>query len=178
MNRIASSSLAALALLGFATALISPAVAGDEKADASAGLLKNDICPLSGKPTLAKHHVDYADDKAGVHARIYFCCPDCVKATENGDKKDVYTKAFLTKKDGSKVEFGKMAHDVKNAKCPVSGDDAAADGDFVNYNAAKVHFCCPSCQETFLKDPDKALGKVKGDIDKMIASEKKSDDKK
>jgi YHS domain-containing protein len=31
---------------------------------------------------------------------------------------------------------------------------------FTEYNGRKVYFCCPGCEETFLKDPEKYLGKL------------------
>ena len=58
--------------------------------------------------------------------------------------------------------------DVKNALCPVSGDEKAKADVFVDYEGVRVHFCCPHCKGTFLKDPKKYL-KVLGidDLEKF-----------
>ena len=43
--------------------------------------------------------------------------------------------------------------------CPVMGGPIQKDV-FVEYQGKKVYFCCPGCEETFLKDPDKYISKL------------------
>lgn len=58
--------------------------------------------------------------------------------------------------------------DVKNALCPVTGDEKAQENVFADYEGIRVHFCCPPCKAKFLKDPKKYL-KVLGieDVEKF-----------
>ena len=34
---------------------------------------------------------------------------------------------------------------------------------YVDYQGQRVYFCCPSCKENFLKDPDKYFEKIEKD---------------
>jgi YHS domain-containing protein len=43
--------------------------------------------------------------------------------------------------------------------CPVMGGPIQKDI-FVEYQGKKVYFCCPGCEETFLKDPGKYISKL------------------
>ncbi|GEM_PF-6744406 len=140
------------------------------------GELKNEACPISGKPTTAEHLIVYKDDNTNVHGRIYFCCPECPKSVKEADKKGVYEKAFLTKKDGTKIAYGKFRLDLKNKICPISGDNAG-ESDYVHYNAVRVNMCCPSCSEEFFRDPDKYLHNVNNDIDRALAEAAKEESK-
>ena len=46
--------------------------------------------------------------------------------------------------------------------CPVMGNKIDKDV-YVDYQGQRVYFCCPSCKETFLKDPEKYFSKVQKD---------------
>ncbi len=49
--------------------------------------------------------------------------------------------------------------DLKDVKCPVSGEPAAEDHS-VSYKGAKVYFCCPKCPKAFEKDTAKFAAKA------------------
>lgn len=49
--------------------------------------------------------------------------------------------------------------DLKNAKCPVGGEDVDADS-HVDWNGVRVHLCCPDCKPLFEKEPAVALEKL------------------
>ena len=48
---------------------------------------------------------------------------------------------------------------VEQTKCPVMGGDINKEY-FVEYQGKKVYFCCPGCEEPFLKEPEKYLDKL------------------
>lgn len=138
---------------------------------AQAGELMNAQCPYTGKDAMANKYVTHADEKKGIYARIYFCCPNCVKDAASADKKKLYEKVFLTKKDGTRLKYGEARLVVENEICPVSADPV--DGEhFVNYNGVKVALCCSGCEEGFVADPDKFLHNINNDIDDAVAKAK------
>lgn len=171
MNKFLKAAMGTAALLAFGAALAIPAFAEEAAPD-----LRNAKCPMTGKPTAAKHFVAYADAEKEIFARVHFCCPNCVKGAANADLKELYTKAYLTKADGSKVEYGKTVLDLKNEVCPVGGDKTEGAG-ILNYNAAAVHICCPSCNEELVKNPDKYLPKLKAEIAKAQEEANKAAEK-
>lgn len=46
--------------------------------------------------------------------------------------------------------------DLKNPKCPVMGGETDGTA-YTVHEGVRVHFCCPGCEEDFLKDPGAAL---------------------
>ena len=48
---------------------------------------------------------------------------------------------------------------TEQTTCPVMGAKINKDI-FVEYEGKKVYFCCPGCEETFLKDTEKYIGKL------------------
>ena len=48
------------------------------------------------------------------------------------------------------------------AVCPVMGGKIDKDV-YVDYQAQRIYFCCPSCKEAFLKDPGKYMRKIADD---------------
>jgi YHS domain-containing protein len=53
--------------------------------------------------------------------------------------------------------------ELKNqTTCPVMGGKIDRDV-YVDYQGQRVYFCCPSCKETFLKDPEKYFEKIEKD---------------
>lgn len=138
---------------------------------AQKGELMNVQCPYTGKDAMADKFVTYADAKKGIYARIYFCCPTCVKDAASGDKKELYEKVFLTKEDGARLKYGDARLVAENDICPVSADPV--DGEhFVNYNGVKVALCCSGCEDGFVADPDKFLHNINNDIDAAVAKAK------
>ena len=177
MKRIAMTA-AALAALGALIVSTNLSGAAEEKPTSRPlmkGELMNALCPTTGKPAMAKHFVTYADKDKGVHARIYFCCPNCEKdaKTEGADLKALYEKAFLDLPGGKKLAYGKTVADLENAVCPFTGEEVADDLNTLNYNAFTVRMCCPGCAEGVTKDPDKFLHNVNNDIDRVLAELKK-----
>jgi len=51
---------------------------------------------------------------------------------------------------------------VINTLCPVMGG-AVADGLTVEYKGQVIGVCCPGCIETFKKDPEKYMAKIKAE---------------
>lgn len=160
----------ALALAALAVAPLM--MAADEQAPT--GLLMNAACPLSSKPTTAKMYAAYDDDKDHVHARIYFCCDKCKASASGMDAaklKELYTKSYLKKADGTMAEYGKARVELKNDKCPVTGEpvkDAT-----INYNGVTVALCCAGCDKKVVQDPDKYLHSVQAAVDALAQPVKK-----
>ncbi len=48
------------------------------------------------------------------------------------------------------------------ANCPVMGGKIDKDV-YLDYQGQRVYFCCPSCKENFLKDPEKYFEKIEKD---------------
>lgn len=177
MKRIWMLIAASLALV----ALAAPAAAQDEKTDEkptsrplTKGELKNEICPVTGEPTMARHFIAYTDEENKVFARIYFASAEAVeKAKKDGDLKALYTKVFLTAKNGKLTPYGKTVADVQNAVCPFTGEETEGSEEMINYNGFKVRMCCPGCAEGTVKEPDKFLHNVNDAIDRTLAELKK-----
>lgn len=171
MKRLAL--FAASAALAVCAAIYSSPVSAAD-APAAKGGLKNEICPLSGKPTVADRFIAYDDADKKVHARIYVCCEKCEKAGASMNGKELYEKAYLTGKDGKKSEYGKTVADLNNKICPGTGEKVKGK-EFINYNGVKIGICCAGCDEDFLKDPDKTLSStLKADVDALAAARKKA----
>jgi Cu(I)/Ag(I) efflux system membrane fusion protein len=48
---------------------------------------------------------------------------------------------------------------IEQTHCPIMGGPIDKNV-FIEYQGKKVYFCCPGCEETFLKDPEKYLDKL------------------
>jgi YHS domain-containing protein len=48
----------------------------------------------------------------------------------------------------------------KQTKCPVMGGEINKSF-YVDYQGKRIYFCCPSCKEDFLSDPEKYMKKLK-----------------
>jgi YHS domain-containing protein len=124
------SSLAVLGLfaaLGFA--------ADEKKAD-----LK---CPVSGKPALTEHAVDFNGGK------VYFCCPNCPKAFEKDSAK------FAEKANAQLVASGQ----AKQTKCPLTGKALNAEQK-VTVAGVEVQFCCMNCKGKVAKADEAEQAKL------------------
>ena len=102
----------------------------------------NKKCPVTGEKTVAKHFVKHGDEK------IYLCCKSCVKKAKK-EPKGLFAKAYPTAKNT----------DVKNAKCPIMGGEAKK-AVKTTFQGHVVHFCCPGCDKSFLREPNKHLAKL------------------
>jgi len=47
--------------------------------------------------------------------------------------------------------------DLENTTCPVMGDEVM-EGQYVDWQGYRVHFCCAGCDRTFLEDPEYYMG--------------------
>ena len=47
-------------------------------------------------------------------------------------------------------------------KCPIKGGDIDKEV-FTDYKGMRIYYCCPGCDKTFLKSPDKFLAQMKAD---------------
>ena len=45
----------------------------------------------------------------------------------------------------------------KPLSCPTTGETIEAPGPVVEYSGVKFTFCCPGCDDQFIKDPTKTL---------------------
>ena len=90
----------------------------------------NDKCPLTGKDI---------DKEKSSEVKVKLCCKDCKK---DWDKDPAASLAKITK--------------LPNAKCPVTGEDAAD-----TEVSATVSFCCGNCKGKFDKDSAPYLKAVK-----------------
>jgi len=52
------------------------------------------------------------------------------------------------------------AAEVEQEKCPIMGYKPT-EKLFVDYQGKRIYFCCASCPETFMKDPDTYLQKMR-----------------
>jgi len=59
----------------------------------------------------------------------------------------------------SAAKAGEPKAPGKDVKCPVSGKSVNP-ADFVEFEKAKVYFCCENCPEAFKKDPTKYAAKA------------------
>ena len=131
-------------LLIFAVALFtaSPTLAADKgKAQT--------VCPMSGKPINKEVYADQ-DGK-----RVYFCCQDCVKEFK-ADPAKVMQKL---KEEGVTLADAPM---TMQSVCPVSGKPIDK-AQYVDYKGERVYFCCPHCPDSFKKDPEAMIKKMKAD---------------
>ncbi|MFO7600859.1 MAG: hypothetical protein R6X27_13775 [Candidatus Desulfacyla sp.] len=55
-----------------------------------------------------------------------------------------------------------MAGEVRQEKCPIMGYKPS-DKLFVDYQGKRIYFCCASCPETFMKDPDTYMKKLQAE---------------
>jgi hypothetical protein len=169
MRRLVERLGAALAAMAITMMVASaPVFAAAEKAGAKESAQKelthlygNHECPVSGKPVVADVSVTYANKEKGVYGRIYLCCPGCEKKAKK-DIEALYTKLYRTDKDGKPKE----AKDLKNEKCPMSGEKVDAKSR-IESNGMIVHFCCADCATDFLKDPETKLSELLPNADEF-----------
>lgn len=148
--------------------------------------LRNRLDPLTGKETSQRFFATYTDDENKVFARIYFASTQNAERAESADLKKLYSRAYLTLKDGGQASYGETRIDGGNLFCPVSGVGGPADsklnldkvfavncnagacsvgdGFSLNYNAAKISVCCVACGKRLLEDPERFLANVDEDI--------------
>jgi len=122
----------------------------------------NAKCPIMGNDVSRKLFVEYADEPSHTHAKIYVCCPACLAAVKK-DPASAYKKAYLDReikdKDGKVVVEKGQPIDLLNDKCPMTSGKVDQQS-YLIYNGYKIHFCCPGCDKSFMKDPDKNLAKL------------------
>jgi hypothetical protein len=123
-------------------------------------LFGNRSCPVSGEAVNPDASVTYTSKDKKTFGRLYLCCMGCAKkAAKNAE--ELYTKLYRTdKKTGKPID----AVDLKNAKCPMSGEDVEANAT-IEYNGMLVHFCCPGCAEEFVKEADAKLASLVPNLD-------------
>lgn len=119
--------------------LLASASAQSEPAKVSVPFFGNLKCPITGKD------VDRSLSVAFGAERVWVCCQDCIPKVKEGGTA-VLAKAYPADK----------VVDLKNPRCPIRGEPAKADVAVV-FQGRKVHFCCPGCDESFNKEPNKRL---------------------
>jgi len=118
-------------------------------------LYGNHACPTCGEPVDPHLFANVKNAKRNIYGRIYICCRGCGKTVEKQVAK-YYMQTYRTDKESGKEI---PPRDLKNANCPSSGE--AVDGKTsIEYNGMTVHFCCPECIESFLKDPETGMAKL------------------
>jgi YHS domain-containing protein len=135
--------LAALLLPAVAALAESPAEP-PPRPDADEGPLPQTLCPISGKPVDGQTAIVYGGQK------IKLCCPGC-------------DEEFLKDPEGYLAAMGDQGVIVESVQtvCPVSGKDLPGLETSVEYKGRRVYFCCPGCDEEFLKDPEPYLPRIK-----------------
>jgi Cu(I)/Ag(I) efflux system membrane fusion protein len=99
------------------------------------------LCPVMGGAIDKKYFIEYQGEK------VYFCCPGCDDIFLEEPEK------YLDKLPQFKQKSIEQIH------CPVMGG-AINKKYFIEYQGKKVYFCCPGCEETFLKEPEKYMDKL------------------
>ena len=99
-------------------------------------------CPVMEDKIDKNVYVDYQGQ------RVYFCCPSC---------KDTFLKD--PEKYMKKIADENILLESVQKKCPVMGGDIDKKV-YTDYKGRRVYFCCESCKEKFLKDPEKYLKKM------------------
>lgn len=129
-------------VLGLIAALATAAAAQDAKPDVETPFFGNKACPVSGEPSKPNLSVKHEDD------RVFVCCKACIKKVA-AEPKAFHAKAYPDKK----------VIDLKNAKCPIMGGKAKEKVSIV-FQGHRIHFCCPGCDRSFLKEPNKHLARL------------------
>jgi len=108
-------------------------------------------CPILGNQVEKEFYKDYKG------ARVYFCCEGCVdRFKKNPDR---YLRILLSK--GVKLEKAVVqVTEVPQTLCPVMGGKINKEV-YADYKGQRVYFCCPGCDKTFNKDPEKYISKMK-----------------
>jgi hypothetical protein len=118
-------------------------------------LFGNHKCPAMGGTVVPESFVVYEDKEKNVHGRVYMCCDGCSKKVKSNLAK-LYQNLYRT---DPKTGKPKEPKDLKNAKCPMTGEPVAENAS-IEYNGMIVHLCCPGCAKGFLKEPDGKLAKL------------------
>ena len=58
--------------------------------------------------------------------------------------------------------------DIWNAYCPIRGGEVDPETPTVKYKGKTIGFCCPGCDEKFMKDPEKYMKNLSEDGWKFI----------
>ena len=102
----------------------------------------NKTCPVTGKPAKAALSVKHGDE------HVFVCCKGCIKKVA-AKPKVFHAKAYPAAK----------VNDLGNEKCPVMGGKAKEKVSTV-FQGHRVHFCCPGCDKSFLREPNKHLARM------------------
>jgi YHS domain-containing protein len=155
--RVRIHLLAAAVAAAVAVGAIAATAEAPAKADTTAAAVAKkpapyplDVCPFTGK-TLGKTALTRVYE--GREVRL--CCPACAADF------DADPKAAMKKVDERIVEAQKPGYPLD--VCVVSGAKLTGMGKPVDYvyENQLVRFCCGSCIETFSKDPDPYMAKLR-----------------
>ncbi|MFH2001059.1 MAG: YHS domain-containing protein [Planctomycetota bacterium] len=98
-------------------------------------------CPILGDKIDKAVYLDYQGK------RVYFCCPGCKEKFM--EKPDRYIK--IMESQGIRLEAA-----LPQTNCPVMGGKINKEV-FTDYKGKRIYFCCPGCDETFSKTPEKFI---------------------
>jgi YHS domain-containing protein len=126
------------------------------------------LCPVMGNPINPDVFIEYK----GV--TVYFCCWGC------DDKFLAEPEKYIPKLPKAVQERIRSAEsgihtghenvgDIKQAVCPVMGNEIDADV-YTDYRGVRVYFCCPPCISKFEAEPAKYTPKLPKVIQDKIAS--------
>jgi len=103
----------------------------------SAGAVMANKASLEGVKCLMMPKKDVKEDKFVEYkdAKVYFCCPGCVK------KFSADSKPFAAKANHQLV----LTKQYEQKKCPLSGGDINAEQN-ITVGDVKVGFCCGNCK--------------------------------
>jgi YHS domain-containing protein len=103
-------------------------------------------CPIMGGEIDRSVYTD-VDGK-----RVYFCCPACIPKFNE----DPQAQIQRMEAEGIQLE----ATPAPQTLCPVM-DQPIDSAFFTDYEGQRIYFCCASCIETFKKDPQTYLEKLR-----------------
>jgi len=106
--------------------------------------LANATCPVRGGKAKEQVFSDLGP------WRMHYCCPGC----DAKSRKDL-SKTFST----LGYHYVPAVVDLRNAKCPMSGEEnpTGADAVTADFDGVRVHFCCKRCIKRFAADPAKGF---------------------
>ncbi len=102
-------------------------------------------CPVMGGKIKKSVYADHGGK------RVYFCCPMCIGKFKADPEK------HILKLEGQGVTFEKTP--MSQTRCPVMGGKINKRV-YADHDGKRVYFCCPGCDRTFKKAPERYILKL------------------
>ncbi len=117
----------------------------------------NRLCPVTKQPIDPEIYLDYQDKERNLAGRLYLCCEAC-KDEAAMNLSGTYMKAYRM---NQRTGWPETPIDLQNNFCPVAPMRQAFSKVRIEYNGVIFHFHCENCINSFLRDPDLALRRLK-----------------